>query len=640
MKLKVQKLQQGGTVPPFVSWTPVPDTPIVQPEQAVQKGSAAASEDEGLLSKEMVKLLLENGLPSDVTIFTNQLQSLYNDPSYRKTGNINNSQLSNQYLNIISKINNIRFGKEQYENNLKTLTSNGGINDIAITETGRLIVQDADGQIDQITPNEYYENLGEYRVITNSELAHMRATNPNLAFNDSIFSILNNGIGSETIQQYINSAVQNLGTTTQKLEGFVSKREGDILQGVQELYENPEIQEALLSNGVYKVSKESKTQLQQSEAALRYLYSTLPENAKSYLKGKAAVNGLDPQTGIQTILTQLLLSRQSATSNLGIGYESQLSKDTGITGTEERGRDNISQAQTLQNGVTNDYRNVTINQGTNTQFTVTNAKHWNTILNSKDNSPMTNISVEDLMGESSLATAGDQNSYYLGRQKVGIEDAAKLIVDTSKGITKVTLPYRINPADGSIMPAHDIIYDIEQAEKEIRETPGMTPQEKKNIYAERGIEEYYGLTDNPNLLTQRNLGHDFYVVNVVGSTADDVINAETAVDNETGLQYLHKLSKDEKNKWAPFINDVINSDIKKTDSKYKYDVTDRWYQFWRSNDIYSGNLFIADSRDRITTGQTAKTLSVPKSVNELDYVERRGYAQNNPVISSLDSLNY
>ena len=107
---RIPKLQQGGFTPPFVSWQPIPSTPVAPEDSDVTSSttSSSSSSDEGMLSKEMIKLLMENGLPSDVAAFTQSLNQLYNDPVYRMTGQLNTGALSSQYLGMLSNLNKIK----------------------------------------------------------------------------------------------------------------------------------------------------------------------------------------------------------------------------------------------------------------------------------------------------------------------------------------------------------------------------------------------------------------------------------------------------------------------------------------------------------------------------------------------------
>jgi len=48
----------------------------------------------------------------------------------------------------------------------------------------------------------------------------MRAHSPNLAFNDMVFDIVNNGIGLTKISAQIKSMAASLGSSTEKIEGI------------------------------------------------------------------------------------------------------------------------------------------------------------------------------------------------------------------------------------------------------------------------------------------------------------------------------------------------------------------------------------------------------------------------------------
>ena len=81
----IPKLQQGGAALPFVSWTPVPDTPYsaatASTTTAKEKKEALKVED--VIPKEMIEALKQKGLPSDMTVFTESIMSLFNDPVYK-----------------------------------------------------------------------------------------------------------------------------------------------------------------------------------------------------------------------------------------------------------------------------------------------------------------------------------------------------------------------------------------------------------------------------------------------------------------------------------------------------------------------------------------------------------------------------
>ena len=640
MKLKsdIQKLQDGGFVPPFVGWQPVTTTPTYPGEPQVASGAGAQQQEE-LLSKDMIKSLLENGLPNDVNSFIGSIQEMYNDPSYRISGQINPSSIANRYLGIIGKINNIRFSKESYENSIKELTANGGLNDVAITSTGRMLVLNEEGQVEQITPGEFASDYGKYKALTNADLAHMRATNPNLAFNSDVFNVLSTGIGSKKIQEYLNNAIQSLGSTSNRSDGYVSRKDGKILDGIRIIEENPSIQQSLLTDGVYKITSDESSNLEQGQLALNYIYETLPENAKTYLRAKAAINGLDPDTGIQTILTQFITSKGKVSSGTSISYESQLSKDAGLSREAKAdATDKVYQSKLFSENVSDDIRTFTLNPGINYQG-VTRMLHWNNILNNKDSMPVDPGSVEDLFQVSSLATVGDRNSVYFGKQKLSPTEARQLGVDLSQGVSKITLPSVIDPQSGAIAPDLDALRNIEKAETRISNAPNMPELEKKRIYEEYGIGDYYGIIDNPDLLSQNGLAHNFYVVTGVGSSRKGAVKPKenkyvdpTGEDSSTQLDYIHKLTGDERQNWVDYLENTLNSGLKKGDNKVV--VNTGWFNLL--GDLYSGNVYIAEARDSLTPLVVSGVLTEPKSGNTLKASLNRGLASKVQLQSNLD----
>lgn len=599
------KLQQGGAAPPFVSWSPVPSTPVAPSVEGAPSAQANGGEGD-LLSKDMVKLLMENGLPSDVNAFVASMQELYNDPVYRATGNLNPSGLSSRYLSIIGRINNIKYGKEAYDESLKRLTQNGGLSDVAISTTGRMVVQNLEtGELEQITPGEYKEKHGEYRAMTNGDIAHLRAVNPSMAYNNNIFGILDNGIGSKTIQSYLNEAISQLGSTTMKSDNYLSKKGNAILTGLGQIENNPEVQNALLSDGVYKVSNENKSNLEQSKQALSYIMNTLPENAKTYLRAKAAMAGLDPDKGAQTILTQFIASKFETSVTQSVDFDSAASKAAGFTSSDgTKSTAKVGMLDLVMNNDANDERIFTIRPGISTQGS-TKALHWNVLTNLKDGLPVGVETVSDIMQTSILSAAGDQMSVTFGGKSVSPELAKQLIYDPTSGLTKVTLPSK-EGENGEIVPDLDILNKIDQAESRISQFPGMSEQEKRQIYEDYEVGQYYDVMSDPNKINEATNVHNFYVVKAIGSAESGKIDEDSP--------YVSKVTKEERDGYIRLLNDVINDNLTGKRGKVPYPIEKGFFRglFTGGTSIYTGNLYIAEAKDKRSARVISGTLTQPK----------------------------
>jgi len=83
-------------------------------------------------------------------------------------------------------------------------------------------------------------------ALTNGQLLTMRANSPNLAFDDQVFDIVNNGIGMSKIATHIKSIAGTIGSMETKIEGITKIESDKIKSGLRELAEAPE--------GYYKIT--------------------------------------------------------------------------------------------------------------------------------------------------------------------------------------------------------------------------------------------------------------------------------------------------------------------------------------------------------------------------------------------------
>lgn len=577
----IPKLQQGGATPPFVSWSPIPSTPVDTSVAEAGNSKSSSGDDEGLLSKEMTKLLMENGLPSDVEVFTQSINSLYRNPVYRMTGKLNTGALSSQYLGMISNLSKIKFYKEQYDNSITRLTANGGLYDLAISSTGGMIVQDLEsGQLKQVTPEEFYKNYGSYKTVTNGDLAHLRATNPNMGFDSSVFSTLNNGIGQKEIQNYLDNVLTKLGSSTVSSDGYVSRKGQQLLDGISQISNNPQVKRALIQaytteDGVYKVSQEETSNIQQAEAALNYIYATLPENMKTYIRAKAASNGLDPDKGYKAVLTSLIDSKINNTNSFKVDYDSTLSKNAGLSKDSSSSKANLNEGHILLQGLTSQDNLTNVNINTGGLFKLeTPAIRINSLhkLNQKD------VWGADMMSKvinDSILSAGDRNNMYFGNKKVSDADLSRMMYNPRSGITAAYIPITSEGA-----PDLEALKNIELAEKKIEQDgiKGKVALEKQ-AYEDFGVGKYYGIRDKEGAkkLTLNGDAKIFFMVDA-NTTNDDVFKNP----------YSGTVNEEEYDSIARVMNEKYNAAVTKGE---ELDVTDGF--LWLKKDIYSGTFYIA-----------------------------------------------
>lgn len=613
----IPKLQQGGAALPFVSWTPVPDTPYsaATSSSVSQEKKKEALKVEDVIPKEMIEALKQKGLPSDMSVFTESIMSLFNDPIYKITGQLNPSTLSTRYLSIINKINNIAFNKELYDKSIDRLQQNGGLYDIALSNTGKMIVQNLeDGQITQVSPDEYYKKLGSYKAISNGDLAHIRAYNPSMAFSSDVFFVLNNGMGQETLQKYINSAISNLGSTSNNIEGYTKVQKDRIQNGLSELVNNDIVAAAIVQDGVYKLTHEQQSNVEQAQEALKYLYTSLPMAAKNYLRAKAAEQGIDPDEAVEKILVPFISSKFNSSRTIKFDYDKQASDASG----SDKSLTPITQIQEGYMGWNSGAkRNFVFNPGSGYQFS-TDVTHLDALKTLDQKGVVKSGRLDEILSNSTLA-AGDKNSIYFGSKKVNQEDLAKIIYKDDGGLNFARLPY-VYGKDGSIMPDFDAIEKIEKIEKKV--DPNITPQQKRELYKKAGIENWYGIAEHPEQFEKAGRTAMFMIVNAMAINAENS-NFENPYVEKKDSNYDYYLK---------YINRVINEN---TDKDGKIDLNDGWFS-WTRDGIYSGTLYIAANNNPMSPQSIVGEVYTNKSDNYRDNIVKIG---NNAIKSSLTLPN-
>lgn len=612
----ITKLQQGGLTPPFVSWDPIPNTPVAPASSAPTSNTSSSGASDplgGLLSKDMTKLLMENGLPSDVEALTDSISALYNDPIYRVTGELNTAGLSSRYLNIISSLNRIKYNKELYDNEVERLTKNGGISDVAITNLGRIVAQNLeDGSISQITPEEYQE--GSYRAMTNGELAKLRAINPNMAFDNNIFQVLNNGIGSSDILKFINDSLTNLGSTSYTNEGYLSSDAQFVINGVRMLREDPEVAEIIKDirgaggNGIYKITSENQSNVKQASEALNYIYGTMPENMKNYLRSKAAISGLDPDEGAISLLTNYIQSKTTINNKHQIDFDASLTKaikgDSAVGGS---GKEELSPIDMLQRGMhdPNALEVIKFNPGTSFQYeTIGTRLPYLNKLNSKET--WGNAKLSEVLSNSTIS-AGNKENMYFGNKKIDPQDVNRLMYLDDHGVSFAYMPIK---GDGS--PNLGIMENIQKAEDKIKEEGITEPIQQREIYSEFQVAGYYnmlhGTIGDRDKMVNSGMIKPFYMVHAAAVNDDGF----WGVSKDYSNPYVTKVT--DFGTFKNMADEALNKGL--NGKPGEIDIDDPWLFKWMKDDIYEGVLYI-EASDAITARAAVSGVNIPSNMASL-----------------------
>ena len=489
------KFQQGGSaIPPLVSYQPIIITNSGASGTTSTVGSSKSSEESSdLTDKDLLKMLKDlDGLPNDMQALTKVLQNFYIDQQYSPSPNTTN--IASRYLQALQIMRTANFNRKQYDNAFNIVSNNGGINELAINEKGQLICVNKDGDFKYLKP-EQLAQTSDYQPVTNSELLRLRAYNPELAGDNRILGVVANGIGIDSVIKYIKDSISNLGTTDISQQGYISTQQGQIITGIQTL--TKAIQTAS-QNGIkfdgttqdlYQYKIINKTQKEQADAALKYIYTTLPENAKTLLKTRTdSGTDQDAQKLIATIISSQIDYTNQYDIELKAGKTAQkASKDT--SGTKDATEQETSFLSNIQQSIGGSTQGMTIDTGTGIQMRVEGSYYPQVTKPNGD--AITDTSMSQMLADSHLMSLIKNNkSITYGDQKITPEQL-KNITYNNTGVLRANLPIK---SDGTVNL--DLLVQYQQAEAEMNAT--NDPQKRGEILKKYGLSDLLKSNGTPD----------------------------------------------------------------------------------------------------------------------------------------------
>lgn len=476
MKL-TYKLQQGGGMPAFVSYTNVPQPQVAAPYSSTSSSQGEPDGSVGLLDKNMVKFLYENGIPSDVEAFV-ETSGIFSDSIYKNPFS-NNATV--QYKTILKMLPRIKAENERFKNAMTQADKNGGLGEIAVTDGGHVITVDAEGKLQKKSLNDV--DLNSEQILTNSELANYRANSINAAFNTDLTSIIGNAVGIPKITEYIQSVVNKLGTTSMSREGYVGQQSGKILKGMEYLAALQPSREDLSGmsvDGLYKMSSMDKSQQAQANQALGYLLTSLPKNMRTVLQAKAAMYlGDNSAEGVKKLLMSLTQSALSGEHTLKLDLQEKMDASGKAKTSGSGGDNNITDpAKAFLLGL-GEVKNHKINNGNSYSL---NLPGNSAPLVDTSGKTIGSATLEDA-ARSTFSGVLDFKNATMGGQLLNSSQRSRVAIDGSN-VVAVDLPVDTQALQSGVLkPDIDSLKRLELAENEIREGDIKDEAQKNEIYA-------------------------------------------------------------------------------------------------------------------------------------------------------------
>ena len=474
------KFQQGGALPPLVSYNPV----IVQGPQSTASNAQPESGVD-LTDKDVLKLLEDlNGLPSDTQALINKLQNF--------AINANSSNVVSRYLSTIRDIKLLEFNNKEYEDAFKIVSENGGINEIAINDRGYVFcVNKKDSNDFQLLSPEDLIKSKEYVPLTNSDLLNIRAYD--LPYDSNILKVVKNGISMEKITKMIQDIIKDLGTTETSREGYTSIRNKQVINGINILKEAVQkgafTGDELSIDGLYKNEIITKTQAEQAQYAIEYIKRYLPQNARSLLKLRS--DGTDK--GVDAMITMLTCAYTGTTVNFKSDFQENVNSDG--TKRSESGEDfKINPAMAFQLDMGVETVLPLVAGSTDALF----LQAYRMPVTTKSGNPLGITTLDKVSDTSALGGIFDFSHVTMGDQVLDMASSKNVVVDGSS-IYKVYLPFdQTKAAKGIITPNLNYITLLEKVRKEIKETGASTPEEINAIYEKNNLPPFVDMNGKVN----------------------------------------------------------------------------------------------------------------------------------------------
>lgn len=490
------KFDQGGATPPYVAYQPVivsdKRTSAIPEEAAAAK--VASDADKGkLTSKDLYTMLKEKlkGLPSDVDVAMWKLQSVEESLNLDFFHDFT-SNIENRYLNALQTMNQLSFSREQYDKALDNVKSNGGLNEAAIDQYGQVYM--TNGKDYKLMSPEKAKQSG-WKQMTNQDLLYLRANDPNLSGKDEILNIVNNGIGISQVTKMIQDSIGNLGTNSNSETAYATTQQGQLIQGLNDFIKAAQEtgQYDASIEDLYKAQIINKTQAQQAQQAIAYIYKTLPQNAKSLLKTRTE-GGTDKEA--LNLISTLVLSKTSEDRSFTVDLEGgptkkSMSKDANAGSKDDTDMKTSLPLQIMQDMGESDVAPITIDKGDGIQMSVYGS--FFSAVTDKKGDTITNTSLQNMLAQSGLQDiVKNVRNITFGDQKLTPEQLSKITYNNT-GVVRAELPVN---EDGIVKLS--VLDDFNAAMNEIKGLGNASREQVEAIKAKYHLDQYLKDDGTPN----------------------------------------------------------------------------------------------------------------------------------------------
>lgn len=478
MEYKIRKMEQGSG---FATFTPIIHTAPARSSSSSDRNDSSDKTEESssiIDPKTIQDLYKEGGLTNDVTKLVKELIKIEQSNTIPFMVAANRMRT----IQIAGEINRIKENKDYWLDTKKRAEQEGGINEVAVNNDGRVYARDSKGNINKISLDEYTEDRENYQLMSVGQLLKARQFEDNLAGNTEFFDIP--AIGMDKITAHMKDMVAALGEETSTSSDIYSKAQSkDLIAkfGGKQPNQAQEKSISILNKVINSPSEYSTVELSTTtqrnhlNEAADYIWTTLGTPAQQKLAATAALNGInDPR---KFILSVLGLNTNNS-NTIKISPETT-AKATGVKeSTGEGGEKPISTFE-VQNNSKMGMGNIAWND-VSTGLTMNLSGNQVSLWDNVSNNSMIKMGPLSTLLNSHTGALLQQNNVFFGDKKTNLSDQQNIIIDPSSGSARVYFPVK---SDGS--PNYDLMKTIEAIQKEAPKT--LTPDELTKYFADKGF---------------------------------------------------------------------------------------------------------------------------------------------------------
>lgn len=332
----VPKFQQGGDFTSlFTEYQYIPyQNKKTQSSQPVSSSKRAKSDDDDdtkgkLTEKDLFQMIKEiDGLPNEMNdIMGNLIRTFRMQNLIGMQSDLND--LATTYLKTLQKVKIAKQNKDKYDKAIETAKANGAMEEPAMTSDGSLVAVNEKGNIINVDLDTYMNNKNDYKVLSVSEVAQLRAYNPKFKYTEDAFNIINNSMGFKSLLKDIDDAVGTLGKDTMTYNSQINSEAAKGLELLKSLSENDRILAAnsITLKGLYKTTVTDKSQQRQINAALAFIERGLTPRAKAFAAWKLGTS--DTKNALHDLVLTHLISKTDVEHTFDINYKGALDHVTG-----------------------------------------------------------------------------------------------------------------------------------------------------------------------------------------------------------------------------------------------------------------------------------------------------------------------